>query len=117
MAVPKASGPRPAIDEEAAGRYVMALCGGNPNLLIPHYLIACFMYYVEDAPVLSDAVFDWLVSEVAARWESLQHRHKGLLDPSLLKSGFHIEYPGIVEGAAGALRRRLAGPRKRLRKH
>jgi hypothetical protein len=93
---------------DRAERYVLALVSSSPNLLIPHYLIACFMYYVEDAPVLTDEGFDFLVAQVQERWESLQHPHKGLLDPSLLKSGFHLKYPAIVEGAAGALRARLA---------
>jgi len=111
-----ASNPRAATEQAAAWRYVKALCGGKPNLLIPHYLIACFMYYVEDAPVLSDEAFDELVSMIAERWDGLQHRHKGLLDPSLLKSGFHITYPSIVPHAAAALRASLNGATKRNRK-
>jgi len=70
------------------------------------------MYYVEDSPVLTDEAFDFLVSQIAEKWDGLQHPHKRLLDPSLLKSGFHIAYPGIVAGAAAALRRRLEAAAK-----
>lgn len=72
----------------------------SPNLLVPHYLIHCYRYYVLDDPLISDAAFDRVVQMLQAQWDHVQHRHKDLLDRDFLKSGFHIVYPSIVEGAA-----------------
>ncbi len=92
---------------QAADAYVLALCKANPNLLVPHWLIASFMYYVEDNPILADATFDAIVRDLGDQWDMVEHRHKHLIDRGMLKSGFYLQpedYPGIVKGAASALR-------------
>lgn len=89
--------------------YILDLCARNPNLLVPHWLIASFMYYVEDNPLLSDATFDAIVTQLGDQWDTVEHRHKFLIKRDMLKSGFYItDYPLIVQGAANALRRELA---------
>ncbi|OYU49827.1 MAG: hypothetical protein CFE31_05640 [Rhizobiales bacterium PAR1] len=53
---------------------------------------------------------DEIVKRLGAGWDSIEHRHKGLLDREFLKSGFHITaYPEIVKGAAVSLLRQLHG--------
>lgn len=87
--------------------YVLGLVGRKPNLLVPHFLIHSWLYYKADSPIIQDATFDHLVAQLDAKWESLEHPHKALIDRSLLKTGFYLVYPSIVEGAAVALRERL----------
>lgn len=86
---------------------MLGLVGRNPNLLVPHFLIHSWLYYVADHPIIQDATFDHLVAQLEARWDSIEHPHKALIDRSLLKSGFYLAYPSIVEHSAAALRRML----------
>lgn len=99
----KASG-RPLGDPNV---WVPTMCGVYPNLAISHYLIGCYMYYVEDDPILSDDTFDgFLVPTLGARGpNAYTHPHKALIPWDFLKSGFHLTYPNSVIGAAGAMRR------------
>lgn len=90
--------------------YVLGLVGRNVNLLVPHFLIHSWLYYVADHPIIQDATFDHLVVQLEANWDRIEHPHKALIDRSLLKSGFYLSYPTIVEGAARALMRRLQVP-------
>lgn len=69
-------------------------------MLVPHFLIHSWLYYVADTPVIGDATFDALVQMLGDQWDAVEHRHKVLIDRSLLKSGFYLAYPRIVEGAA-----------------
>ena len=52
--------------------------------------------------MIQDATFDVIVSELGNRWDTIEHPHKHLIDPSLLKTGFYLQYPPIVAGAARA---------------
>lgn len=72
----------------------------TPNLAVPHYLIACYLYYVMDAAVIEDDTFDWLGKFLGEHWDTIRHHHKHLLDREFLKSGFHIQYPDRVRYAA-----------------
>ncbi len=98
---------------QRADSYCMGLCLKNPNLLVPHFLMHSYLYYSRDEPVLSDEGFDWMVKELGARWDSVEHRHKGLIDQTLLKTGFYLEYPLLVQNAALALARSLSAPPSR----
>lgn len=82
---------------------------GNPNLLVPHFILHSWLYYVADAPVILDDTFDRIVALLDEKWDEVQHRHKHLIDRSLLKTGFYLQYPGIVEGAAKAMTKELTG--------
>lgn len=83
-----------------ADTYVLALIKSHPNLLVPHFLVHSFLYYVMDSAVIQDATFDVIVKTLGEKWDTVEHPHKHLIDPSLLKSGFYLKYPSIVEGAA-----------------
>lgn len=78
-------------------------------MLVPHYLMACFLYYVEDAPLLSDALFDDMSKELLARWDGIEHFHKHLISVDDLRAGtgYAIQYPARVRGAARALKRKF----------
>lgn len=93
----------PSLSASSPDEYVRGLIAANPEMLVPHFLIHSYLYYVEDNPIVSDACFDEIVQGLRANWKSLKHRHKALIDPSILKSGFYLKYPGIVIGAACAL--------------
>lgn len=73
------------------------------SLLIPHYLIHCYLYYEEAAQVINDHQFDELAQRLVEEWDSLNHRHKELLDHGALKSGGSYlsgTYPRIVKETA-----------------
>lgn len=88
--------PKPA----SGDTYVLGLIAKSRHLLVPHFLIHSYLYYVLDAPVVSDSTFDLIVSRLAAEWDDIEHPHKSLIDRSLLKSGFYLAYPPIVIGSA-----------------
>lgn len=92
-----------------ADRYVTGLVLGNRNLLVPHFLMASYAYYVEDDPYISDGTFDLLVRLLGDDWEDTEHYHKHLIDRTLLKSGFYLKYPERVVHATAALRASLQG--------
>lgn len=50
------------------------------------------------------------VKRLEAGWERLEHQHKALLDPSLLKTGFYLkDYPLITIHAAESLKALFRG--------
>ncbi len=57
------------------------------GLLVPHYLIHCYLYYEAAESVISDSQFDELARRLNAEWDSTEHPHKKLLDRSALTSG------------------------------
>lgn len=76
----------------------------TPELLVPHYLIHCYLYYEENAPLIPDRVFDALARLLDEEWDVVRHRHKKLIDRSALSSGGHyINYPTIVKQSARSL--------------
>lgn len=83
--------------------YTLRLTSKSPNLLIPHFLIHSWLYYVADRPLISDATFDTLVARLEESWDGLEHRHKALIDKGLLKTGYYLSYPSIVPHAARSL--------------
>lgn len=92
---------------ESPDAYVLSLVSAHPNLLIPHFLIHSYLYYVCDWPIISDATFDTLVAQLQVKWESLEHPHKHLLDVSLLKTGYYLRYPRRTASAALSLAERF----------
>lgn len=88
-----------------ADAYVKRIIKSNPNMLVPHYLMACFLYYVQDDPVISDALFDEMSKALLAKWDSIKHWHKDLISLDDLKAGtgYAIQYPQRVKSAATAL--------------
>lgn len=94
-----------------ADAYVLAKVTEFPNLLVPHFLIHSWCYYKLDDPIISDDCFDELVKRLGDQWAKVRHPHKHLIDRSLLKSGFYLQYPSIVEHAAESLRKNIRARR------
>lgn len=63
------------------------------NMLVPYYLMASYLYYHRDVSLLSDARYDLLCKELDAEWETVAHRHKGVIDRSQLKAGTGFALP------------------------
>lgn len=99
--MPRKSSQRPA-SRTTPDAYVKAILKANPNMLVPHYLMACYRYYELDAPFITDKLFDDMSKELLAKWDSIEHRHKDLisLDDLRAGTGYAIKYPTIVKHAA-----------------
>ncbi len=97
--------------------YVRRLTGAKPNLLVPHYLLACYAYYVLDDPLLTDATFEQLVADLKRQWADITHPHKHLILWEDLEAGtgYAIQYPPIIRGAALSLAATLRKPHGRRR--
>lgn len=76
-------------------------------MAVPHFLIACYMYYVEDQPLLSDTTFDKVLVPALVSLPPGSHPHQHLITPEHLTAGtgFDLKYPLIVEHAAASFRR------------
>lgn len=97
-------------DTLGAEHYVLTRVKANHNLLIPYYLMLCFLYYKHDISMVSDAFFDRLCKALELRYSILEHCHKRLVDPEALRAGtgFNIIfYPMIVQNAAVQLAKEL----------
>lgn len=81
-------------------------CERNTNMLVPWYLMAAYAYYEEDDPILEDATFDWMATEMLKQYFFLEHRHLDLITQEDLKAGSLLtrEWPGMVKGAVSHLR-------------
>lgn len=79
----------------------------NHNMLVPWWLMACYAYYIEDDPILSDAAFDKLWRRLDAEWDAVEHWHKHLIDGEALNTGGYLakeSYPLRIVGAVAALK-------------
>lgn len=75
--------------------------GLDPALLVPHYLIHCYLYYEFCRALIEDSVFDALARRLADEWDGVDHPHKDLIDPDGLSSGGHyLKYPLRVQQCA-----------------
>jgi hypothetical protein len=91
------------------------LTGENQNLLVPWWLMACYAYYIEDDPILSDAAFEKLWKRLDRVWTFVQHQHKDWIDGDALQTGGYLgeaDYPVRIPGAVAALRLDNGGARK-----
>lgn len=89
----------------------------NPNMMIPHYIMASYAYYVQDDPIYSDAFYDQLAKTILEVWDSINHPHKEYLNKDALRAGSYLgEYPAIIEGALNELREIHSRNRSRKRK-
>lgn len=57
------------------------------GLLVPHYLIHCYLYYEAGASLIPDQQFDLLARRLNLEWDEAKHRHRRLIDRSALGSG------------------------------
>ena len=79
----------------------------NVNLYVPWYLMAAYAYYVEDDPIISDAVFDGMAKKMLEEWENITHQHKNLITVDDLRAGslLLVDYPLRVIGAVETLKK------------
>lgn len=76
------------------------------DLLVPWYLITCFLYYEQAESVISDRQFDELARRLWEEWDEVTHPHAYLIDPNALSSGgsyLRGKYPLRVRSAAASL--------------
>lgn len=80
----------------------------NKNSVISWVLMASYSYYCLDTPLLSDEVFDKMMSWIGDNYDNLEHRHKHLISKedciagSLYSIGV-MGYPNIVKNSAEGL--------------
>ena len=74
-------------------------------MLVPYYLMACYVYYVRDSAFMSDGLFDDISKQLLAKWETIQHWHKELitLDDLRAGTGYALQYPARTVVAAERL--------------
>ena len=85
----------------AQDRRVEEIISGDPNMLVPWYLIASYAYYVLDDPVISDDLYDRVCFLLAEELDAvnIDHMHAHMCDPEALRAGtgFHVtKYPSRV---------------------
>lgn len=106
---------------ETTDAEVLEMVRSNPNLLVPHFIIHSYLYYVVGTPVINDSTFDAIVLGLEQNWDRITHRHKDRIDRSMLKTGYYLQYPEIAKGAAlelmkgltqGAIKDKAARKRK-----
>lgn len=88
--------------------YVLGLIASNLNMLIPWYLMACFAYYEEDNPIISDWVFDRMAKSLDNNWDTVQHRHKEYLTRSDVAAQTYLNpkgYPLMTKASVWSLRK------------
>ena len=77
----------------------------NINLTVPWYLMACYAYYEEDDPILTDSCFDRLTKRMIEKWEDIKHQHKDKISLDMLNATTYIgKYPSRVKGGLDAVR-------------
>lgn len=80
----------------------------NIHTSVPWYLMASYLYYIEDVSLLTDCQYDTLCEFMHKNWKHIKHRHKSyILQASLVAgTGFYLkkgDYPMIVVNAAQQL--------------
>lgn len=73
------------------------------RLLYVRYLMSSFLYYKADARTpWTDVQFDYACKRLLDEWDTFEHPHKHLTDKQALRAGtgYHIQYPLIVESCA-----------------
>jgi hypothetical protein len=93
------------MEEQTLDNECLDVIDTNPNMMVPWYLMASYAYYEEDAPILSDSMFDKLAKKLIDNWDTIEHQHKERLNLDMLYAGTYIgEYPSRVEGGLQQLR-------------
>ena len=106
--------PEPVITpvKAAPGEMLDGMCRAvmakGPNSVVSWWLMAGYMYYVHDTPIISDALFDEMAKVMAASWDEITHQHKRLITPEHLKAGslFDLkpeDYPLMCRAGAAHL--------------
>lgn len=96
--------------------YMESLITRNRNLTVPWYLMASYLYYLHDIPIVTDAGFDSMARVMIEQFDTIAHAHKQLITHDMLRAGtgFNLrdeDYPSITKSAAW----RLAAEDKHVR--
>jgi hypothetical protein len=78
----------------------------KPNLMIPWFLMASYLYYHENESMFSDEYYDALSKELLLKWDQVEHIHKYLIEVDDLMAGSmyrlkKLDYPSMCR--AGGL--------------
>lgn len=81
------------------------LLEGNPNMMVPWFLMASYLYYHENESMFSDGYYDTLSKELLLKWDQVEHSHKHLIEVDDLMAGSlyklkEKDYPSMCKGAA-----------------
>ena len=81
------------------------------NQQFKQYLFCSYLYYKEDISPMPDSHYDMLCETLLKNWDNITHYHKSLITKSDLEAGtgYAIQYPTIVIGAARAWYRDMMG--------
>jgi hypothetical protein len=77
----------------------------SPNMLVPWYLMGAYAYQVLDETLISDGLYDKITVDLLAKWATLTHPHKDVIDHAALVTGTSsylataADYPARVRGA------------------
>lgn len=87
-----------------------AIVARRPDAAVAWVLMAALAYYEDDDPILTDACFDRLCRELAARWHAVRHPHRHLLTLDDLRAGTAYALdrdavPSLVRAGLASLRR------------
>ena len=80
--------------------------GHNP---IAMYLMASYMYYEEDTPIMADGDFDNLCVHLLENLDKYEHKHKHLVTKENLSAGscLGVKYPSHCKSAAWSYYRKM----------
>lgn len=80
----------------------------SPNMMVPWFLMASYLYYHRDVSLLTDERYDRLCQDLQQAWPEVEHVHKKVISLEHLKAGtgYSIapeDYPTICTHAATQL--------------
>lgn len=81
-----------------------AVIDHNPNMLVPWYLMASYLYYHRDESLLLDTTFDVICRRLLTEWDAIKHHHLCNIHTKELSAGTcflkESEFPTITKAAA-----------------
>lgn len=111
--------PLPAVEDLVADKRptldakILKELGGNPNWLVPWFLITSYARQVHRLPLDSDEMHSRLEAELVHNWYGISHKHKDLIDFEDLVAGHFClsarQYPAVIRSAAQMFARLLLG--------
>jgi hypothetical protein len=86
----------------------------KPNLMVPWFLMASYLYYHENESMFSDEYYDALSKQLLLQWDQVEHAHKHLIEVDDLMAGSmyrlkELDYPSMCRAGALFLMRELKG--------
>jgi len=80
----------------------------NRNQLVPFYIAACFSYFEEGDPLISNQLFDKIALALAREYHQLDHHHKQWVSEEEVKAAVFLgQYPATTHKIVENLRRRI----------